>query len=330
MRRPPYAPLAALLLPMLVLSPLGCGDDGGTDPQPDPCGIDIYTPGPGTLFYSHEVVNLRWHASGGGSVRIELLKAGAVVDTLDAGTPNDGYYPWAADTRGATSGDDFALRVTSTTDAGCTDSVPITLINTVGCAIALTVAPDSALVAGQEYLVTWDSENTGGTVDLELWKGPLALKELVGTIAAGIADDGSHLWQGVDSFNQGTASDYYLRVADTQVTGCEDQVGPFSLTDPHICTIDITPPPAVLTIGQQLVISFAPVNTSASLSIRLYAGATLVPGGYIADDVPAASGQHTWTVTDFDYPGADDRYRIVIFDPDDTYCRGVSNSFAIR
>ncbi|MFO7610473.1 MAG: Ser-Thr-rich GPI-anchored membrane family protein [Candidatus Krumholzibacteriia bacterium] len=333
MRRLPYAPLVALLLPLSVLLLSGCGgDDDGAGPGDGACAIAIITPAPDTHFYSGQDVNLRWDAAGGGQVRIELLKGGAPVDTLVAATDNDGFYYWAADTRGAISGDDFALRVTSTTDAGCTDTVPIALTNTVGCAITLTVPPDSALVAGQEYLITWDGENTGGSVDIGLWKGPLQLKELVGIIALDAPDNGSYLWQPVDSFNQGTATDYYLRVADTQVAGCEGQVGPFRLTDPDICYIDIMAPVQddEFTVGQQMTIVFDSVNAAGSLNIRLHAGATLVPGGYIADGVPAAAGQHTWTVTDYGYTEADDRYRIVIFAADDNYCTGESGYFSIR
>lgn len=334
MRRLPYAPLAALLLPLCVLLPTGCGgdDDNGTGPGDGACAIAIITPAADTHFYTGQDVNLRWDAAGGGQVRIELLKGGAPVDTLATATDNDGFYYWAADTRGAVSGDDFALQVTSTTDAGCTDTVPIALTNTVGCAITLTVPPDLALVAGQEYLITWDSENTGGSVDIGLWRGNVGVKDLVGIIALDAADNGSYLWQPVDSFNQGTGTDYYLRVTDSQVTGCEGEVGPFRLTDPDICYIDIMAPVGdqEFTVGQDMTIVFEPVNASGSVNIRLYAGAQLVPGGYIADGVPAVAGQHTWTVTDFGYTEVDDRYRIVIFDAGDYYCTGESGYFAIR
>lgn len=334
MRRLPHAPLAALLLPLCVLLPPGCGgdDDDGTGPGDGACAIDIFTPAAGTHFYSGEDVNLRWHAAGGGQVRIELLKGGAPVDTLAAATDNDGFHYWAADTRGATSGSDFALRVTAIADAGCTDTVPIALTNTVGCAITLTVPPDSALVAGQEYLITWDSENTGGSVDIGLWAGNVGEKELVGVIALDADDDGSHLWQPVDSFNRGTSTDYYLRVADTLVSGCEGQVGPFRLTDPDICYIDVLTPveDQEFSPGQQMTIAFEPVNTSGTVNIRLYTLGVLVPDGYIADGVPATDRQYTWTVTDFGYTGADNVYRIVIFDPADASCTGRSATFAIR
>ncbi len=331
MRRFPHALFAAILLPLLAFSAPGCGgDDSGTDPQPDVCGIEIFTPEAGTHFYSLDGVNLRWHASGGGTVSVELLKGGALVEVISPATENDGYFFWSAGTLGAQSGDDFALRVASTTSAACADTVPIALTNTVGCVLDLTIPPDSTLVAGQEYLITWTSENTGGNVDLELWSD-IQESRLVGVIDVDQPDNGSYLWRDVDSFNQGTGTRYYFRIVDTRVDGCEDMIGPFAMTDQVICYTDVTNPVGgeTLPIGSQLTIRFDPVNSSGTVYIRLYAGGILVPGGYIADDVDAALGEYVWTVSDFDYDGPKTAYRIVVVDTNDQYCVGRSGTFTI-
>lgn len=329
MRRFPHALFAVLLLPLMAALPTGCSDDD-TAPPPAACGIEIYTPDPGTTFYSFDDVNLRWHASGGGSVSVLLLKADAVVDTIAAKTENDGYYWWSAGTMGTQGGDDFALRVASTGSAACADTVPIALVNTDGCVLVLTVDPDTTLVAGQDFQITWNSENTGGRVDIELWEGGQQ-EEFLAYIAADINNNGSFLWQDVDSFNQGTSPYYYLRIVDTRASDCDDVAGPFGMVDDFICYIDVTSPieDQVFNNGQQMVINFDPTNSSGLVNLRLYAGGMLVPGGYIADGVSAAGGTYTWTVSDFGFDGPDNVYRIVVFDAADPYCSGRSPTFTI-
>ena len=329
MRRIPFALPAVILLALLATLSTGCGEDDAAPPPPA-CGIEIYTPDPGQHFYSNNGVNIRWHASGGGMVSVDLLKGGAPVDTITTATENDGYYWWGASTLGAQSGADFALRVASTTDAACADTVPISLTNTVGCVVALTIDPDTTLVAGQDYLVTWDSEFTGGRVDLELWHG--AQEEVaVAVIAADINDNGSYLWTNVDSYNLGTSQYFYLRISDPLVPGCDDLAGPFGIEDTEICYIDVTAPieDQTFTNGQTMTINFDTVNSSGTVYLRLYAGGVLVPGGYIADGVSAAGGTYSWVVSDFGYTGPDNVYRIVVVDTDDPYCFGRSATFTI-
>ncbi|HPF71405.1 MAG TPA: hypothetical protein PLQ13_12090 [Candidatus Krumholzibacteria bacterium] len=332
MRRLPLALVTVAVLPLLALLPPGCGsDDNGAGPDTGACGIEIYTPAEGAQFYSNEDVNIRWHASGGGNVMIELLKAGAVVDTIAASTPNDGYAWWAADTRGQTSGSDFALRVASTSSAGCADTVGIDLINTVGCALQLTCDPDTVLQEGQSYEITWIGENTGERVNLELWKGTLE-EVWVGDIAYDLSDNGSYVWQNVDSFNQGTADDYYIRIVSNVVDGCADMVGRYSILDDNICYIDVLQPAEdqVYNEGDTMTITFDGNITASTVYIRLYAGAQFVAGGYIADDVVAAGGSFAWTVSKFGFTGPSNVFRVVVFDTDDEYCHGQSGTFTIN
>ena len=330
MRRFPHALFAVILLLLLAALPTGCSDDD-TAPPPPACGIEIYTPDPGTHFYSYDDVNIRWNASGGGLVSVILLQAGALVDTITAGTENDGYYWWAASTLGAQSGTDFALRVGSTTEEACADTLPIALTNTDGCVLELTTNIETPLDAGQDFEITWESENTGGHVQIQLWKEDTLEESLVAIIVADTNDDGSYLWTNVDSYNQGTGPNYYLRIADTLVPGCEDTYGPFGIVDDVICYIDVTSPPADQTFanGASMTINFDTMNSSGTVYLRLYAGGTLVPGGYIADDVPAANGTYTWVVSDFGFTGPDNLYRIVVVDADDQYCVGRSATFTI-
>ena len=67
---------------------------------------------------------ITWTSSGsvGSSVKIELLKAGVVNQTISTSTPNDGTYSsWTIPSTLAT-GTDYRIRVTSTSNAAITDT----------------------------------------------------------------------------------------------------------------------------------------------------------------------------------------------------------------
>lgn len=324
--------LTAVCVPaaLAFLAP-GCGGSDSTGPEPEACGIELYTPTPGQSFRTGDTADIRWHASGGGNVSVVLLKGGQPVHTVAASTPNDGYQPWQADTYGGTSGDDYVLRVASLADPACADSVGIRLTNTAGCAVTLTTSPDSTMVAGEPFPFTWTSDNTSGHITLELWQGNLQ-EEFAGTIAADVPDTGSYLWLDTDSFDRGTGADYYVHIKDTNVAGCESEIGPMTMIDPVICTISVETPPAgsVIAIGDTVAINFDSQNTTGFVKIRLYALATFVPGGYIADHVPAIDRHYDWVASDYGYTGADNMYRIVVIDENNDNCYGRSGTLTIH
>jgi len=324
--------LFAVCLPaaLAVLTP-GCGGSDSTGPEPEPCSIDVYSPAPGAVFQSGDRLDLRWHAAGGGDVRVDLLRGGQVVRTLAAATPNDGYTFWNVDLAGAPSANDYVLRVASLGDPGCADSTTVTLLDTEGCSLALTVSPESTMVAGQPFSITWVSANTSGHLTLSLWKGLLEQK-LAGTIAVDVPDTGGYYWENVDSFNLGTGADYYLHLDDDQVAGCGTELGPVRLVDDVVCSIFVGTPAggSVLAPGDSVIISFTTENTMGTVDLRLYSLNTFVPGGFIASGLPADQGSYTWRVDDYGFTGPDNVYRVVVLDPDSPNCSGHSNNFTIR
>ena len=72
-------PVLALLLTMMC----GCGGDSGSEPDPTPvCAISDLNTSLEDSWLSGEAVNIRWTQNGVPStVRIDLLKAGQVVET---------------------------------------------------------------------------------------------------------------------------------------------------------------------------------------------------------------------------------------------------------
>jgi len=70
---------------------------------------------------SNHAITWTSYGSVGSYVKIELLKAGLVVRTLSASTPNDGTFSWTISTA-QTKGTDYKIRITSTTSTAITDT----------------------------------------------------------------------------------------------------------------------------------------------------------------------------------------------------------------
>ena len=332
--------LAGGFLLALGIGLAGCGggDDGGGTP-PVACAITNVSVGVQTswLIGVDAPMNVRWdHAGEATAVRIDLLKAGVEVAVVAASTANDGFFSWVApSTGGRPDGSDFGVRVTALGETGCAgEKTGLTLTDVSGCALAWTMAEPDTIQAGDVLSLEWSGTATGNLLDIELWQDNAIVGEpqLVGIVAVETPDDGQFTWDPVDSFHFGTDDWFYLRLSASLVPGCEATVGPFRMVDDELCACRVTGFSAgsVFNEGQTMALTLDQDFGSGRVNLRLLAGAVLVPGGIIADNVPV-SQVHNWIVNDFGYTGAErTRFRIRAIDAADGYCVGQSDVFTIQ
>jgi hypothetical protein len=328
--------VTAALVALAAAAGCGGGDDGGGGNQPQPCSITNVSTGTQTswLVGVDGPVNLRWDRTGSAAaVKIELLKAGAVVSVVAGSTANDGFHPWTPATGGQPDGSDFGLRVTALGEAGCSgERNGLTLRDVSGCTLAWIADELDDLVAGQALDLTWTSTATAGTVDIELWQDDLGSEpELVGIVAAGIVDDGAFTWEPIDSFHFGSNDWFVLRLKDSIVPDCEAWTEPFRMTDDVVCACAVSgfQPGGTFVKGSTMNLFLEQQNGSGFVDLRLVAGALPVTGGTIATGVPVAQ-YHAWVVTDFGFDaGERTRFRIRATDSVDGYCAGQSDVFTI-
>jgi len=316
----------------------GGGDDGGGT-TPVACAITNVSVGTDTtwLIGVDGPINVRWnHAGSATAVKIDLLKAGAVVAVVAASTANDGLHPWVApSTGGQPDGSDFGLRVTALGETGCAGEMNgLTLIDVSGCALAWSMPELGTVTAGNALSLEWTGVDTGGLLDIELWQDDLGGEpQLVGVVAADTPDDGQFTWDPVDSFHFGTDDWFFLRLSAPLVPGCDDaMVGPFRMIDEELCACRVTGFSAgsVFAEGQTMALTLEQDFGSGRVNLRLLSGAELVPGGIIADNVPVDQ-VYNWIVNDFNYTGATrNRFRIKATDTFDGYCVGQSDVFTIQ
>lgn len=315
----------------------GCGGDNGGEPEPEPqpdCAISGVNTSLIDSWQSGENVSIRWTHNGvPGTVEIELLKAGAVVQTIATGTANDGFHPWIAATGGQPNGSDFSIRVTGTGEAVCSDQIDgLTIIDVAGCSFTFTAEITEEASAGVPFDITWTSVNTSGMVDIELWTAAFGdqVDERVGVIALDAPDNGLFTWT-LDSFNNSGDDVYRYVIRDPNVSGCEAVSEKFRLFDNEICSISVRGPTAgqIYDLGDPMPLQIDQNNGNQVVNLRLYTGNEPVPFGNIADNVSVVRDT-TWTVADFNHDGARNRYRVKAFDAIDGYCTGESESFTIN
>lgn len=317
----------------------GCGGGGDDGPGPDPVACTITNVSTGTqtswLVGIDPPANLRWNHTGAATaVKIELLKAGAVVAVVAASTANDDFYAWTPTTGGQANGTDFGLRVTALGETGCAgEKTGLTLTDVSGCTVTWVTADLDTINAGDAVPLQWNSAATAGQLDIELWQDDLGGEpELVGVVVVETPDDGEFLWNPVDSFHFGTDNYFQLKLVDPLVPGCEALTGTFRLVDTENCACRVTgfSSGTIFSEAQVLGLTLDQDFGSGFVNLRLLAGAELVPGGTIADNVPV-SQVYNWTVNDYGYTGADrTRFRIRAIDAADGYCVGQSDVFAIN
>ena len=352
MDRKRFLGLCTLAGALAVAIGAGCGGGDDDEPgRPDPCGIAITSPEAGESFTvpplneDDELVTIAWDASGGGNVRVELLKGGAVRGDILASTPNDGYYFWRIDSPDDLAlldgtGDDYAVRLTALADTTCTDtSDPFRIWDRNGCAIEVAIdypgsslePPDNAQ-AGDPMTISWVPTNTTGSYDIDFFQafGSTPTDSLA-PIAFDVSGDVYDPWI-MTSFHTDESGNYAIRVRDHENPDCYGYSPVFTLDDPDICIIDVLQPLSAhspLTAGTVFEIIWDSTNNSGALDIKLRTN-TLEFVGTIAEGVNANLGAYSWTVSDYGFDGEpDQQFRIFIYDAADVYCEGRSGSFRI-
>ena len=175
---------------------------------------------PQVIFeFSHLIT---WTSAGtvGSSVKIELLKAGTVVRTLSADTPNEGSFSWTVPASLA-SGTDYRIRITSTTTTTITDmsTTYFTITPMTSTPTIRVTGPDGgeSWLRDSTHPITWDYTGSPGTVvKIMLLKAGTE----VGTIRDSVSVDSS-----------GKVSYTWLIPPSTR-TGSDFRVGVQSISQP--------------------------------------------------------------------------------------------------
>jgi len=244
----------------------------------------------------------------GGNVKIDLLKAGVVVGTMTANTPNDGYFSWTISAGRA--GTDFKVRITTLSSAPASDTSDGTFTIGTGGGTTPTItvtSPNGGEVwaPGSTHAIMWNpGTGTGANVKIDLLKGGA----VVGTAVASTPNDGSYSW--TISSTRPAGTNYQIRVTST-TAGVSDTGGIFTIgTGGTTPTITVTSPNG----GE----SWAPGSThlitwtwtgspGANVKIELLKAGVSV--GTAVASTPN-DGSYSWTISSTRAPGTDYKIRV--------------------
>ena len=173
--------------------------------------ITVFAPNGGEVLQRGSVQKIQWNITGkpGTYVRIELLKGGVLNRVIITATPNDGIHLWSILST-QTPGNDYKIRITSTTNAAYTDTSDG----------YFTIPPPNITVRtpndgenwrrGTTQTIRWNSSGAPGAyVKIELLKGG----SLNRVIITSTPNDGSHPW--LIPATQMPGNDYKIKITST-------------------------------------------------------------------------------------------------------------------
>jgi formylglycine-generating enzyme required for sulfatase activity len=257
------------------------------------CSINVSSPTGGEIWPVGSTQTITWSASGacGPTVKIDLLREGAVCRTVASGVANSGSYTWHSAWQCGGNTDGYAIRVTDW-NTGASDQSSETFSIPGGACSILVTYPD-----GGEYwppegsqTITWEkSGNCGPTVKIELLRSGSVCQ----TIASGAVNDGSYTWEQVERCTRFTEQSYRVRVTDWN-TGVSDQSdGSFTMMAVP-CVLTVTSPNGGETWGRGTSQTIT-WTRSGNCGYSVYIG--LIRNGSICQTIASGvgiGGSYTW------------------------------------
>lgn len=197
--------------------------------------ITIIEPNGGETFSLGSPLPMSWtyHGNPGSSVNIEVLKGASTLKTLTGiplGSGGSGFYTVTIPF-GTPLGNDYQIRVTSTSNPTCTDTSEGPFTIGIDSSISVNVvAPNGTenWVQGSAYSIQWAyTGSPGSTVNIEVLRGPSVMAVIPG-ISIGSGGLGS--FNVTIPYSTPVGTDYRIRVTSTSIPAYTDTSdGPFSI-----------------------------------------------------------------------------------------------------
>ncbi|MGD0794314.1 MAG: Ser-Thr-rich GPI-anchored membrane family protein [Dehalococcoidales bacterium] len=314
---------------------IGSFPDGNLYPFNSPESTFIVaSPSGGETWTAGSQQAIKWTYTGnpGTYVKIELLKDGAFYQTITqkapTGTGGSGLYNWTIPSS-EISGNNFQIRVTSTTDSAFTGSSKNTF-SILKAPITVSSPKDGeSYTAGQWQEIDWAcSGNPGPYVKIELLKGGAYYQTITTQTPAG--SDGSgrcYVWT-IPS-TQIPGDKYQIKITSTSNTTCTaTSEGNFRIKGPPI--IVTSPSGEGWARESQYAITWMyNSNPGPYVKIDLYKdGVFQRPIASMISIGSGGTGFYLWTISPYQMLG--DNYQIRVTSTTDPSCTGLSaNSFYI-
>ena len=190
--------------------------------------ITVTSPNGSENWQDGSAQTITWTYAGdpGSTVKIELLKGGSVVKEIASsaplGTGGSGSFPWTVPTDLA-SGDNYQVKVTSTTTATVTDSSDSDFTIDASPSSITVTSPNGGETwyAGAVQTLAWSYVgNPGETVKIMLLKGDKVVRTIAASAPIGKDGKGSRNW--TVPAKQAPGENYKISIVSNTSSACSD------------------------------------------------------------------------------------------------------------
>ena len=190
-----------------------------------PMGLTLTSPNGSNTLTAGVTTSITWTYTGApGSVKLELLKAGSLVQTISSsaavGSNGSGSFSWLVPSTMAL-GNDYRVRITSVSTPSVTDTSDADFrINHTGFAVTSPNGGESWQVGTTQTIKWIYSGSVGTAVKIDLYKSGVLNKALISSTPVGSGGVGQYSWAVPGT--QAVGSDYTVKVTSTSVTTMTD------------------------------------------------------------------------------------------------------------
>ena len=265
--------------------------------------ITIVSPNGGENWTRGTTRTISWTSTGspGAYVKIELLKGGKSTLIISS-TPNDGSHPWLIPITLA-PGNDYKVRITSTTNAAYTDTSDSTFTIPTPNITVSTPNGGENWRRGTTQTIKWNSSGSPGTyVKIELLKPGVSNRVII----ASTLNDGSHPW--LIPATQAPGTDYKVRITSTTNAAYND-------TSDNSFTIPVPSFTVVSPNGSENWTrgTTKTIRWNSTESPGTYVRIELLKAGFLHRVIVASTindGSHPWLIPSVQAPGTDYKLKI--------------------
>ena len=252
--------------------------------------ITVNSPTNGSEYYEGDTIYINWsYFDVGDYVKIELIIDGSSIYTISSNTSCDGSYSWIIPSGYAEQYYSYTIRVTDLEVPNESGDSGFFFIYEKSITVTSPTSGDIWFKGGSNT-ITWDSENAGNYMRIELYTGG----SYYSTITSSTYNDGLHSW--LISSTLSSDSEYQIKITSTTDSTTYDYSAYFTIGER---SITITTPSGGETWyrGEKNTIRWSSENAGSLVRIQYKHGSSYSWSTIVTST--SNTGSYEWTIPSY-------------------------------